>query len=158
MQFDFRRLGTGDLISAGGGLLLFGSLFLTWFSVDAGPPANANLCGNGEDSCTAFQTFNILDLLLIAGAAAPWILVWIVVRGHELSWPPGELTAIVGITASALILYNGLVDRVGEERSFISLDVGWFLGLLGALTLLVGAAISQMARGGAIRRPPGVFR
>jgi len=74
-----------------------------------------------------------------------------------LSWPPGEVTAIVGITAAALILYNGLIDRVGENRSFVSLDVGWYLGLTGAITMLVGAAAVQMARGGAKRRPPGTF-
>ena len=50
-------------------------------------------------------------------------------RGHELSWPPGEVTAIVGIAASALILYNGLIDRVGENRSFVSLDSAGTSGL-----------------------------
>jgi hypothetical protein len=141
------------------------SLFLPWFGVDAAPPANENLCGAGETSCTAFETFSLftffpipgLDLLLPAAAAAPLILVWIIARGHELSWPPGEVTAIVGITAAALILYNGVIDRVGENRSFVSLDVGWYLGLAGAITMLVGAAAVQMARGGAKRRPPGTF-
>jgi hypothetical protein len=142
------------------------SLFLPWFGVDAAPPASEDLCGAGEESCNAFETFRFftflilpgLDLLLPAAAAAPLILVWIIIRGHELSWPPGEVTAIVGITATALILYNGLVDRVGENRSFVSLDVGWFIALAGALTMLLGAATVQMMRGGAIRRPPGTFR
>jgi hypothetical protein len=165
MEFDLRRLQRGDVIAALGGFVLLVSLFLPWFKVDAGPPANENLCGAGQTSCTAFETFKFftffiipgLDLLLVAAAIAPLILVWIIARGHELSWPPGEVTAIVGITAAALILYNGLIDRAGENRSFVSLDVGWYLGLAGALTMLIGAAAVQMARGGAIRRPPGTF-
>jgi hypothetical protein len=165
MEFDLRRLQRGDVIAAIGGAVLLISLFLPWFGVDAAPPASENLCGAGETSCTAFETFSLftffpipgLDLLLPAAAAAPLILVWIIARGHELSWPPGEVTAIVGITAAALILYNGLIDRVGENRSFVSLDVGWYLGLTGAITMLVGAAAVQMARGGAKRRPPGTF-
>jgi hypothetical protein len=98
-----------------------------------------------------------MDLLLVAAAVAPWILVWIVVRGHTLSWPPGEVTMIVGAIASTLILYNGLVDRVGTTRQFVSLDIGWFLGLLGALLIVAGGAISQIRRGGVTRRPPGTF-
>ena len=49
--------------------------------------------------------------LLIAAAAAPLILSYIVVRGHQLTWPRGELTAIVGLTAFVLIAYNGFVDK-----------------------------------------------
>jgi hypothetical protein len=140
------------------------SLFLPWFAPEV---PKENLCGATKDTCTAFETFNFLsvtippipglDLLLPAAAAAPWILVWIVVRGHELTWPPGEVTAIVGVTATALILYNGVVDRVGVERSFVGLEIGWYIGLLGALTILAGAAFSQISRGGVKRRPPGVF-
>jgi hypothetical protein len=156
-MFDFSRLQRDELIAGAAGLLLFFSLFLTWFGVDAGPPANAELCGGGDGSCTAFETFNILDILLVAAAGAPWILIWILIRGHELSWPPGEVTAIVGITAAALIIYNGLIDRVGEERSFISLEIGWYLGLLAALLMLVSAAMTRLRLGGEKRRPPGTF-
>jgi hypothetical protein len=155
-MFDFRRLERGDIISATGALLLLISLFLPWFSVDLNE--NQILCGAGNDSCSAWQTFKILDFILLAGCAAPFILVWIIIRGHELSWPPGEVTAIVGITATALIFYNGIIDRVGEERSAIHLDVGWYLGMVAGLILLLGAANVQMIRGGAVRRPPGVFR
>jgi hypothetical protein len=164
-QMDFGRLGRGDIVAAAGGLLLFISMFLPWFGVDAGPPANENLCGVGVDSCSGYDTFSLfaaliipgMDLLLTAAAIAPWILVWIVIRGHTLSWPPGEVTMIVGAIAATLILYNGLVDRVGDTREFVSLDVGWYLGLVGALMIVGGGAISQIRRGGVERRPPGTF-
>jgi hypothetical protein len=162
---DFRRLGTGDIVAAAGGLVLFISMFLPWFSVDAGPPESENLCGAGQTSCSGFDTFHFfttliipgMDLLLVGAALAPWILVWIVIRGHELSWPPGEVTMIVGAAAATLILYNGVVDRVGETREFVSLDIGWYLGLLGSLAIVAGGAISQIRRGGVRRKPPGTF-
>jgi hypothetical protein len=156
MDIDLSRLQRGDIISGIGGLILLMSLFLPWYSVDLGE--NVSLCGAANDSCTAWQTFKFLDFLLLAGCAAPFILVWIIARGHKLSWPPGEVTAIVGITATALILYNGVIDRAGNQPSSIHLDFGWYLGLAGSLLLLLGAANVQMIRGGAVRRPPGVFR
>jgi len=162
---DFTKLGRGDLVAAAGGLILFLSMFVKWFGVDAGPPANENLCGAGKHSCTGYDTFHLftatiipgMDLLLTAAAVAPWILVWIVIRGHTLSWPPGEVTMIVGAIAATLILYNGLIDRVGDTREFVSLSTGWYLGVLGALMIVGGGALSQIRRGGVERRPPGTF-
>jgi hypothetical protein len=162
---DFGRLGRGDIVAAIGGILLFISMFLPWYTVDAGPPESENLCGEGVRSCSGYDTFSFfstlivpgMDLLLTAAAIAPLILVWIVVRGHTLSWPPGEVTMIVGAIAATLILYNGLVDRVGDTREFVSLDYGWWIGLLGALMIVGGGAISQVTRGGVTRRPPGTF-
>ncbi len=75
--------------------------------------ADGFLCGDGQFSCTGFETFPILSWLLLAAALAPWILAYIVVRGHKLSWPPGELTMTVGFTAFILIAYNGIVDPPG---------------------------------------------
>ena len=162
---DFRKLGRGDFVAAAGGLVLLISMFLPWYSVDAAPPANGNACGPGKDSCTGFDTFSLfavliipgMDLLMVAAALAPWILVWIVIRGHTLSWPAGEVTMIVGAIASTLILYNGVIGRPGSAREFVHLDYGWYLGLLGALMIVAGGAISQITRGGVIRKPPGTF-
>jgi hypothetical protein len=165
MDIDFKRLERGELIAAAAGLLLFVSMFLPWFEADVTPPGVEELCGPGEESCSGFDTFSLfsvfivpgMDLLMVAASVAPWILVWIIIRGHELSWPPGEVTAIVGIIAATLIFYNGVIDRVGENREFVSLDVGWYLALLAAIMMLVGAGISRLSRGGDIRRPPGTF-
>ena len=57
----------------------------------------------------------------------------------------------------APMLYNGMIDRVGEDRGFVHLSYGWYIGLVGALLMVAGAATVQMRRGGAIRRPPGTF-
>jgi hypothetical protein len=156
-------LGRGDIVAAAGGLLLFISMFMKWFGVDSGVPEN--VCGAGQTSCSGYDTFSLFTALIIPGmdflmtgaAIAPWILVWIVVRGHRLSWPAGEVTMIVGAIAATLILYNGLIDRVGETREFVSLGIGWYLGLLGSLMIVGGGAISQITRGGVERRPPGTF-
>ncbi len=161
---DIRRLGRGDIVAAAGGLVLLLSMFLPWYSVKAGTPADQTACGAGKDSCTGFDTFKLftaliipgMDLLMVAAAIAPWILVWIVIRGHRLSWPAGEVTMMVGAIASTLILYNGIISRPGA-REFVSLDYGWYVGLLGALMIVAGGAISQITRGGVIRRPPGTF-
>ena len=161
---DFRRLGRGDIVAAVGGVLLFISMFLPWYSVKSGTPSDQTACGVGKSSCTGFDTFRLftvliipgMDLLMVAAAIAPWILVWIVIRGHRLSWPAGEVTMIVGAVASTLILYNGIISRPGA-REFVSLDIGWYLGLLGALGIVAGGAISQITRGGVERKPPGTF-
>jgi len=150
---DLSRLGRGDKVAAAGGIALLLSLFLPWYSVSG----NENLCGAGVENCSAFQTFGILDVLLVAAALAPWILVWIVVRANELSWPPGEVTMASAMAAIVLILYNGLLDQPGQNPNFVSLDFGWLLGLLGAVAIAVGGAMSQVARGGVRRKPPGSF-
>jgi len=150
-------------VAAAGGVVLFVSMFLEWYSVKAGTPSDQRACG-ARSTCTGFDTFHLftaliipgMDFLMVAAAIAPWILVWIVIRGHRLSWPAGEVTMIVGATASTLILYNGIISRPGA-REFVSLEIGWYLGLLGALMIVAGGAISQITRGGVERRPPGTF-
>jgi hypothetical protein len=144
------------MVAAAGGFVLLVSLFLPWFGISG----NEDLCGSAD--CNAFQVpsligSGVVGFLLVLGALAPWILVWIVVRGHELSWPPGEVTMIAGLIAVVLILYLGIVDQPGRNQNFVSLDIGWYLGLVGAFGIVVGGAISQMRRGGVARKPPGSF-
>ena len=69
--------------------------------------------------------------LLLAAAAAPFILVWIVIRDHELSWPRGEMTAVAAIAAFGLIAYVGFLDRPGRPGGAIPLRLGFLGALLG---------------------------
>ena len=78
-------------------------------------------------------------------------------RDNELSWPPGEWTMIAGMIALVLVCYTGLLDQPGKNQNFVSLDYGWFIGVIGVLAILIGGAMGQVARGGVRRKPPGSF-
>ena len=86
---DENRLSRGEIAGIIAGLILVGSLFLEWFSLDTEGVSRDEeadwVCGTDEFSCTGFETFPILRFLLIAAAAAPLILSWIVIRGHQLT-------------------------------------------------------------------------
>jgi hypothetical protein len=151
---DVSRLERGELIAAIGGILLAAGIFLAWYRT---APDNANATIDGaRGSFSAWDVHPIMRWLLLAAAAAPLILVWIIVRDHELSWARGEVTAVVGIAAFGLIFYAGVIDRPGEPSGEISLGIGWFLSLLGSILMIAGAA-STAAGTEKPRKPPGVF-
>jgi hypothetical protein len=167
--FDIRRIQRSELIGFVGAAILFGSLFLNWFATScpslavakATQACNDNSKLHGDyGSFTAFQTYGILDWLLVAACAAPFILAYIIARGHDLTWRPGEVTMIVGITAFALILVNGIIlGRPGGDdpnNVDITIEIGYWIGLLGSACIAFGGFVRQAAgiRG---RKPPGVL-
>lgn len=164
--FDIRRVQRSELIGFLGSAILLFSLFLNWFSTScdkSGMPTgcNPNSALHGQrGSFTAFQTYGILDLLLVAACVAPFILAYIIARGHDLTWRPGEVTMIVGITAFALILVNGIIlGRPGGDDPHnvdISIEVGYWVGLFGSACIAFGGFVrqAQSIRG---RKPPGVL-
>jgi hypothetical protein len=121
-----------------------------------GDPGNW-ACGVGESSCSGWDTFPIMRFLLIAAALAPFILAWIVIRGHALSWPRGELTAIVGLAAFVLIAYSGIIDKP-EDGLQIGLGFGYWLALLASLVIFLSGGFRAVESGGGARRkPPATF-
>jgi hypothetical protein len=155
---DFSRVTPGELLGMGSAVLLFISLWLPWFSTDSG---NENSViesagiGPGE-SAGAWKTFASLDLLLLLACSAPFILTWIVARGHELTWRPGEVTMIAGITAFVLILCNGIILGRPEPGIGVSLDWGYFVALLATVGMMVAGFLRQALYTEA-RKPPGVL-
>jgi hypothetical protein len=164
--FDIRRIQRSELIGFLGAAILLFSLFLPWFSTScdgSGHPAgcNPNSALHGDrGSFTAFQTYGILDILLVAACVAPFILAYIIARGHDLTWRPGEVTMIVGITAFALILVNGIIlGRPGGDDPHnvdLSIEIGYWVGLVGSLCIAFGGFVRQ-AQGIRGRKPPGVL-
>ena len=152
---DVKQIDRGELIAVAGGIVLGISLFLAWFNLGN---ANAvlNNCHGPNSSCTGWDSLTILRYLLLLAAAAPLILAWIIVRGHALSWPRGELTAVTALTALTFIVFRGLIDRPGEPPGEISISYGWFVALLGGLLILVGS-IWRSRESSARRKPPGVL-
>jgi hypothetical protein len=163
-ELDASKLDRSEIIGMVAAGILILSLFLPWYSLSTDPnvvqrgtdPGNW-ACGVGDSSCSGWETFPILRWLLIAAAAAPFILAWIVIRGHALSWPRGELTAIVGLTAFVLIAYNGIVDKP-QEGLEMSLGIGYFLGLLASIGIFISGGFRAVeSGGGAQRKPPATF-
>jgi hypothetical protein len=161
---DFSRLDRNRVIlgALGGSVLLLSLLFLPWYSLtetDQRVEQNAWICGTGEFECTGFETFPILRWLLLAGSLAPLILAWILIRGHKLSWVPGEMTMVVGFIAMVLIGYNGIIDRPAPDNGLefgIGLSYGYWLAFLAAIAIAVTGFLRSMASGGRqARKAPG---
>jgi hypothetical protein len=150
---DFSRLDQRRTIIGGVAaiLLIVTILFLPWYSLDHNPARDTGegfLCGNGDYSCTGFETFPILRWLLLLFTLAPLILAYIVVTDTKLSWVPGEMTMVAGFIALVLIAYNGLIDKPGSGTAEIgvSLDYGYWLALLCSI-VIAGVAIARMLAG-----------
>lgn len=79
-----------------------------------------------------------------------------VVRGHALSWPRGELTAVTALTALTFTLFRGLIDKPGSPPGEISISYGWWVALVGGVLILIGS-IWRSRESSADRKPPGVI-
>ena len=147
------KLRPADLIAAVGGILLAISIFLPAYETSENPNA---IIEGARGAFSAWDVHTILRWPFLAAAVAPLILAYIVLRDHKLSWPRGELTAVIGIFAMGLIFYNGVLDRPGEPSGQISLNPGWYGMFVGALLIAVGGAI-RSGESERRRKPPGVL-
>jgi hypothetical protein len=118
------RGNNGPLIAAGGGLLLFISLFLDWF-----------------EGVSAWQIFDVTDVVLALIGLIALGIGAMLATGNSANLPSAP-SAIV--TTAGLIGFSMVATFVleGEERKF-----GIFLALIATIAIIVGG--TQLARGGA---------
>jgi hypothetical protein len=154
---DPSQVSPAELAGMAASLALLGSLWLPWYATGDNPNSVIESSGTGSNSdASAWEVFAIFDWLLLAACAAPFILTWIVMRRHELTWSPGEVTMIVGMTCFVLILCNGVILGKPESGIDISLTYGWFAGLLATVGMLFGGYLRQAVYTDA-RKPPGTL-
>jgi hypothetical protein len=152
---DLSKLSKLELVGMASGLLLLISLFLPWYGTSGHEDSFVGKVSGG-DSATAWQTFGILDIALLALSFAPFILSWILARQHKLDWPTGEVTMVTGLIGIFLVICNGLILGKPGDGVEISLEIGWFLGLIGCVGIFVAGLLRQAERAGPRRRkPPG---
>ena len=152
------KLTPGEFGGMAAALVLGGSLFLPWFSTSENPNSIIgevdDLVIGPDESASAWDTFPTLRWLLLAACIAPFLLSWIIARGHTLTWAPGEVTMIVGITAFVLIICNGIILGRPDPGVEISLSYGYFVALLASLGLAVCGYLRQAVYTEG-RKPPG---
>ena len=152
---NFKALSRGELLASIGGILLGVSLFLSWYSL-GNRNAILGSCHGPDTSCTGWDSLSVVRFLLLIAAVAPAILGYIIIRGHALSWPRGELTAVTALVALTMTLFLGLLDKPGTPRGEISIAIGWWVALVADLMILVGS-VWRAQKSGAARKPPGVL-
>jgi hypothetical protein len=150
---DFSQLKRGEIAAFIGGVVLMIAVFLPAYTPSDNP--NATVAGGHADA-SIWDANSISRILLLLAAIAPIVLTYIVLRQHELSWPRGELTAVVGLTALTLVFWSGIIQRPGEPSGQIGLGIGWYLAFLGALAIAIGGA-TRAAMSERRRKPPGVL-
>ena len=149
-----KRLTINELLAIAGGVLLGGGLLAPWYDVVS---PLASLAGHsGVGALSAWEAHAILRWLLLLFAIAPFVLAYIIVRGHQLSWARGELTAVLAIFALGLVLYVGVIDRPGEPPGQIELAWGWWVAFAGSAVMFAGAA-RRTGETPRRRKPPGTI-
>jgi hypothetical protein len=151
---DFRQLDRGELIAVLGGVILGLSVFLAWYTLGDKYTVLGN-CRGPNSSCTAWNSLLIIRFLLLVAALAPAVLAWIILRGHALSWPRGEMTAIIAIAALTFTVFRGLIDKPGTPPGEIGISFGWWIGLAGGLLILIGS-VARTKESITTRKPPGL--
>ena len=108
----------------------------------------------------AWQTFSTLDWLLVVACLFPLGLSWVLARDIKVSWPKGELTMIVGLTACLLILCNGVILGRPGGAVDIGLSYGYFAALLASFGIAASGYMSQLPDARIINKriPPGFLR
>ena len=154
---ELGRIQRGERIAMYGGVFLAIGVFLPWYHLGVEGSSKATLADKvGPANVSGWQAHSILRFLLILAAAAPFILAYIIAQDRALSWPRGEMTAVVAIAAFGLIAYNVFVDKPGDPQGLISLRYGAFIAILGAVLMLVGAA-TRSSETERARKPPGTI-
>ncbi len=149
----------------GAALLLAVSLLLPWFTTEADNRNSTingmrNPDGGGEAGAfNALQTFTVLEFFLLAACLAPFVLAWIVVRGHSVGWNRGEVTAIVGALALTGVLLNGVIlgqpgGQGGNPAVEVSITWGYPIAVFASAVILVAGAMRGAK--GRKKQPPGV--
>lgn len=159
---QFSKLSRSELLGILAAILLVVAIFLlNWFNLAQTPNrlhGSDFVCGQNEYSCTGWETFPLMRWILLAAAIAPPILAYIVIRGHKLSWAPGELTMVMGFTAFVLIAYNGVIDPPGKQTAEIGItkEIGYYVALLASAGIAAaGIGRAMEAQKGGVRKAPG---
>jgi hypothetical protein len=133
VSIDFRRLGTGDIVAMSGLVLLFISLFLSWYSV---PGESVSALGDGAGGWRVLIL--VLDILILL-----YLLIRTMTpRGLHLPLPHWQLlTALLGLEF-LLTLLAFLVKPSGGGIS-VSWSYGAYMGLVFAIVALAGGIMRR---------------
>ena len=119
------RLRDGEWIAGAGGVALLAAMFLHWY-------------GDGPFELTAWQAFDVLDVVLALLALVPLGLVVTQATRRSPSIPVAfsVLSTLAGMLAALLILYR-IVNQPGPN-DLVEVQAGAWLGFVAAVVVAAG--------------------
>ena len=119
------RLRDGEWIAGAGGVALLAAMFLHWY-------------GAGPFELTAWQAFDVLDVVLALLALVPLGLVVTQATRRSPSIPVAfsVLSTLAGLLAALLILYR-IVNQPGPN-DLVEVQAGAWLGFVAAVVVAAG--------------------
>jgi hypothetical protein len=119
------RLRDGEWIAGAGGVALLAAMFLHWY-------------GAGPFEVTAWQAFEVLDVVLALLALVPLGLVFTQATRPSPSLPVAfsVCTMLAGTLAALLILYR-IVNQPGPN-DVVEVEAGAWLGFVAAIVIASG--------------------
>jgi hypothetical protein len=122
---DLRRLRHGEWIAGIAGTVLLVALFRDWYSADSGAAANA------------WESFSVTDVILAVAALIGIALAASAATQRSPAVPQtiSALTVPIALVAAILVVIHALSLPDGASGR----EVGLYLGIVGALGVLVGA-------------------
>jgi hypothetical protein len=136
---DSRRVAS-NVLAVTGAVLMAASPFPDWYHLDT---------GDSRFQLSGWDVFEIVDVLLVGAAVATLVIV---ARGSRLPAVGASLSLLVLGIAMAAIVAIQLIDKpplIAFGGFAISLQIGAWIALTGALLVLVAGAViprSQPAR------------
>ncbi|MHB8319943.1 MAG: hypothetical protein ACYDEP_12070 [Acidimicrobiales bacterium] len=132
---DFRRLGVGDFVAGIATLLIFISLFITWYSAGLyGSNVGISAMGTGAGG------WRILILLLCIAIIGFLFIRTFFANGIQLPIPHWQLLAVATTINGILVLMAFLIKPSGT--SAVSNPGGW-VALVAAVAAIIGAILRR---------------
>jgi hypothetical protein len=148
---DTGRLTRGQAIAALGGVVLFVSLFLDWYSLDAGELGP--VLGGIDLSASGWEAFSWVDLLCAVTAIAAVGAAVVTATSRTVASPVGTSVVVAGLGAvSAVVILYRIVNQPGPN-DLIVVEVGAYLGFIAAVAVAVGGWLEMRERD---EVPPGL--
>jgi zinc-ribbon domain len=137
ISIDFRRLGIGDIIALAGSVLLFISLFLTWYTIPGGG-GSASALGSGAGGWRVLIL--VLDIIVIL-----YLFVRTMTpRGFTLPLPHWQLlTVVLGLQFLLTLLAFLVKPSSGISGVSVSWGYGAFIGLIVSVIALIGGIMRR---------------
>lgn len=139
---DVSRLRRGEQIAGASGLALLLIMFIfSWFSYDLGPFGDAGL--------NAFESFGLIDIILLLAALAGIALAIIALSQTEVNLPVATSAIATGLAILGVLLIIFRIISPPDFDTGVDADraIGVFLGLLATAGIAAGGWMAMQEEG-----------